>query len=208
MALGKAVPASSDLGVFCLESWSGDLRNRDTVRPLLEVLEAQAKLKFVHRTIDSREQLIDYLVRWQALGAYRVAYLACHGSTGEIHIGGETLSLDKLGMLLAEEGVDLRDRALYLGGCAVMGVGRNVTSKLRERTRLACVCGYAGDEGVDWLESAAFELLVFKALAFGGHRQHHYNLRDLSVDHRQLARHLKFKVDPKAPSKRRAARGA
>lgn len=208
MALGKVLATSSDLGVLCLESWSGDLRNRDTVRPLLEVLDAQAGLKFIHRMVDSREQLIEYLVRWQVLGGYRVGYLACHGSTGEIHVGGETVSLDDLGTLLADEGIDLSGRTLYLGGCAVMGVRRSVTKTLRERTRLACVCGYAGEDGVDWLESAAFELLLFQALAFGEHRQAHYNLRDLIAAHRQLARHLEFVVDPQAPAKRRAGRAA
>lgn len=164
MALGKTVPVSARLGVFCLESWSGDLRNRETVRPLLEVLADQAGLRFIHRAVDSRDQLVDYLKRWQSLNGYRVAYIACHGSTGELHIGGDTIALDDLGRTLSEEGVDLAGRTLYLGSCDVMEDKRAVRS-LREHTRLDCVCGYAGTDGVDWLESAAFELLLFKSLA-------------------------------------------
>jgi hypothetical protein len=95
---------------LCLESWSGDLRNRETVRPLLEVLGAQAGLKFIHRTIDHREHLFRYLRRWQALNGYRVAYVACHGSEGRPHVEGETVSLDDLGTALDAAGVDLAGR--------------------------------------------------------------------------------------------------
>lgn len=206
MALGKTVPSPSALGVFCLESWSGDLRNRDTVRPLLEVLADQAGLRFIHRVVDSSDQLLHYLNRWQSLGDYRVAYVACYGSTGELHLGGDTISLKELGDALADRGVELAGRTLYLGSCAVMGVRRTHVRRLRERTGLSCVCGYAGVDGVDWLESAAFELLLFQALAMTKYAQDHFALRDLIAEHRQLARHLEFKVDPAAPRKGLAAK--
>lgn len=201
MALGKALPSSSGLGVVCIESWSGDLRNRETVRPLLEVLADQAGLRFVHRVVDSSDQLLHYLDRWQSLTEYRVAYVACHGSTGELHLGGDTISLKELGDALSDRGVQLAGRTLYLGSCAVMGVRRTQVRRLRERTGLSCVCGYAGVDGVDWLESAAFELLLFRELAMTRYAQDHFALRDLVAEHRQLARHLEFKVDPVAPRK-------
>lgn len=203
MALGKAVSSPAALGVLCLESWSADLRNRATVRPLLEVLADQAGLRFIHRAVDSSDQLVQYLTRWQGLKDYRVAYVACHGSTGELQLGGDVISLRDLGDELAKQEVELGGRTLYLGSCAAMGVRRSVVRRLREKTGLSCVCGYAGQTGVDWLESAAFELLLFQSLALSRYTQSHFALRDLVVEHRQLARHLEFKVDPQAP--RRAA---
>ena len=89
-----------------------------------------------------------------------------------------------------------------------MGVRRTLLRKLRERTGLSCVCGCAGESGVDWLESAAFELLLVQALALAPHRQDHYNLRDLVAGHRQLAKHLEFRVDPQARATRQTGRAA
>jgi hypothetical protein len=202
MALGKPVPSSSALGVFCLESWSGDLRNRETVRPLLELLADQAGLRFIHRIVDSRAQLLNYVIRWQSLNGYRVCYVACHGSNGVIHVGGDTIPLTDLGDELAEQRVDLANRTLYLGSCSVMGTKRTAVTEFREKTGLGCVCGYAGERGVDWLESAAFELLLFQALAFSRYAQDRFALRDLVAQHRQLARHLDFKFDPPTPATR------
>lgn len=207
MALGKPLSSSSALGVFCLESWSGDLRHRETVRPLLDVLSDQSGLRFIHRVVDSRAQLIDYLTRWPGLGAYRLCYLACHGSAGTIYLGSDSLMLSELADELEHLGVDLSGRTLYLGSCSVMAAPRSVLADLRDRTGLTCVCGYADEKGVDWLESAAFELLLFQALALSKYAQHRYALRDLVAQHSQMARRLQFKVDPALPpAKRKTAR--
>lgn len=205
MAVGKRLSDSSALGVFCLESWSGDLRNRDTVRPLLEVLADQSGLRFIHRVVDSGAQLIDYLTRWPAYAAYDVCYLACHGSAGTIYLGADSLTLSELADELERAGADLSGRTLYLGSCSVMATQRSVLTDLRDRTGLTCVCGYADEKGVDWLESAAFELLLFQALAITKYAQHRYALRDLVAQHPQMARRLQFKVDPPLPPRKRKA---
>lgn len=203
MAVGsRSERDSSALKVLCLESWSGDLRHRESVRPLLDVLAEQAPVAFIHRTIDSRAQLVDYLARWSRLKSYRVCYLACHGRAGKVYIGGDEVGLLDLAKELRDEHIDLSGQTLYLGSCDVMGVPRKVLKEVRQQSGLACLCGYSGDEGVDWLESAAFELLLFRALALSGYAQTPYALRDLKRDHAQLSRHLNFEYDPLAPAAR------
>lgn len=205
MALGTPLSRSSELGVFCVESWSGDLRNKTTVRPLLDVLSERSGLRFIHRTVDSGTQLVDYLKRWSNYAGYRVGYIACHGSAGEIYIGPDTLSITELADQLERSKVDLSGRTLYLGSCAGMKTTRAALRDLRERTGLACVCGFKGEDGVNWLESAAFELLLFQALALTPYAQHRYALRDLVADHQQLARRLEFRFDPAIPKARHRA---
>jgi hypothetical protein len=121
-----------------------------------------------------------------------------------IHIGGDDIPLEDFGHQLAEWGVDLAGRTLYLGSCSVMGAKRCVIAEFREKTGLDCVCGYAGEGGVDWLESAAFELLLFQALAFSRYAADRFALRDLVAAHRQLAQHLDVKFEPPASAKRGA----
>src|SRR4051794_18047448 len=97
MAIGTK-PARQQIktGIFCLESWSGDLRTRRSVRPLLEILEQGAGLKFIHRVVDSRASFVDLLARWPTYGSYRLGYVACHGSQESLRIGADQVTLGQL----------------------------------------------------------------------------------------------------------------
>ena len=49
-------------GVFSLESeWDHNLTNKETVRPLLEVLENSADIKFIHRRVATKSELKYFL---------------------------------------------------------------------------------------------------------------------------------------------------
>lgn len=65
-------------GMFCIENYSADLSNRDTVRALLDYLE-HLEHDVIHRRIDTPGELRHYLRRWSEMPKYRVGYVAAHG---------------------------------------------------------------------------------------------------------------------------------
>ena len=69
----------------------------------------------------------------------------------------------------------------------------------RAGTGAQAVCGYRGEEGVDWLESAAFELMLFDYLATSGYRTAPPALRDFKHAHAAAWRRLRFVADPVPP---------
>lgn len=185
-------------GIFCLESWSGNLAHRSTVRPLLELLEAQAGVKFIHRVVDARDTFFDLLGRWPSNRGYRLGYMACHGEPGTLRIGGDNVALGELTSALAERGVTLRGKTLYFGSCAVLAMPASRVSAFRTATGAQAVCGYRGEDGVEWLESAAFELMLFDYLATSGYKTAPPALRDFRRDHSSAWKRLRFVADPLA----------
>jgi hypothetical protein len=97
-------------GIFCLESWSGNLAHRSTVRRLLELLEAQAGVKFIRRVVDGKDTFFDLLGRWPSHRGYRLGYIACHGEPETLRIGGDSVELAELTSKLGERGMTLRAR--------------------------------------------------------------------------------------------------
>jgi hypothetical protein len=188
---------TKSLGVFCLESWGSRLTDRTSVRPLLEVLSGQTGLRFIHRFADSREQLYEYLERWAGLDGYPLGYFACHGDDAVVHYGSDRITLSEIAARLEAREVSLGGKTLYFGSCAVLaGHGRTIES-FRRRIGAEAVCGYRGEEGVDWLESAAFELLLFDYLASSPRKTSLPALRQLENEERHLARKLDFAYFPR-----------
>ena len=84
-------------GVFCLENWSGRLTEHSSVRPLLDFMAPRGHgLRYIHRTVDSGDQLDYYFDRWSWLKAYPLGYLALHGERGHLRVGNDLLSLERL----------------------------------------------------------------------------------------------------------------
>ena len=182
-------------GIFCLESWAGDLRSRRSVRPLLEILEQEAGVKFIHRTVDSRSSFFDLLARWPTYDSYRIGYIACHGDAERLVIGAHRVTLKQLETELQRRNISLAKRTLYFGSCGVLSMPKSRLRAFRENIGAEAVCGYKGDDGVDWLESAAFELLLFDYLTYG-RAAAPSGLRDFRNDHRALWKKLDFEADP------------
>ena len=118
-------------GVFCIENWGSDLRNRETVRPLLDYLHGRDVARVVHQRVETERELRHYLSRFAGLADYKVGYLALHGHRGHVWVGSRAVTLDTLsrwGKLDTQEphldddadgwDLDLSSKALHLGSCA------------------------------------------------------------------------------------------
>mgnify|MGYP003974485591 CR=1 FL=1 len=147
--------------VFCLEGdWRSDLRKRDSVRPILDLMAQEDKVKYIHRDVGTVEELEFYLRKWRqrAYQRYSIGYFAFHGEKGGIWIGRKQLSLVELADLM---GSSCQGRIIYLGSCSTLGAGKRAMTRFLGLTKARCVCGYTTD--VDWYPSAAFEILLFDA---------------------------------------------
>jgi hypothetical protein len=149
-------------GVFCIEGgWSRHLADRSSVRPLLELLENQGCVTFIHRDAGTPGEFEFYLNKWVQRGydRYALAYFAFHGDPGGLWIGRYWYTLEKLAELLRGRCAGL---VLYFGSCSTLDIDDDELAWFRRVTKARAVCGYNAD--VDWLESAAFELLLIQAV--------------------------------------------
>ena len=149
-------------GIFCLEGdWWG-VKDRTSIEPTLRLLETADPLKvpYFHHDVGTIEEFRFYLRKWtgRQFDDYPILYLAFHGEPGGIAVGegrNKTVKLDYLAELL--EGA-CRGRVIHFGSCSTLDVhGHELNSFLR-RTGACAVFGFRTD--LDWLPSAAFDLLV------------------------------------------------
>jgi hypothetical protein len=183
----------SPVGVFCLEGdWDSDLRGRLSLRPVLELLERSMHARTIYRDVGTTAELEHYVGRW-ALRKYRdfnIGWLAFHGSPGRVHVGRRSVSLDDLSAMIGNGG--LQGKTILFGSCSTMEDATAVAD-FRRRTGARAVCGYRRDG--DWVEAAAFELLLLATFAEGW-KQAAAPLRRVRAEYAGLAERLEFISDP------------
>ena len=154
-------------GVFCLEGpWWG-IKDKSSVEPVLRLLETQANYRVPYRHFDvgTREELDFYLKKWTGASfreTHPILYLAFHGEPGGIAVGegrNASVTLDDLAVLLEGR---CQGRVIHFGSCDTAAVHGRELRKFLARTEALAVCGYK--EEVDWLESAAFDMLLLGQL--------------------------------------------
>ena len=154
--------ASQHKGVFCLEgNWSLDLRDRSTVRPVLDLLQLRLKVPFVHREYATREELEHYLRKWtqKQYASYPILYLAGHGTEDGIWLDKGEYSLNEMAEAL---GPRCDNRMILLGSCSGPQLDRRHIQRFLTKNNPLARCGYRAN--VDWLESTAFELLALSEM--------------------------------------------
>jgi hypothetical protein len=90
-------------------------------------------------------------------------------------------------------------RIIVFGSCSTIKAGPWKMKKFLEKTQALAVCGY--DRDIDWMQSAALDLLVLtglqeEAFTLQGIKKIDKNIRSRSAG---LCRALGFKIIPRAP---------
>lgn len=153
--------------VFCLEgNWRPDnLALRDSLEPLLQLLERHRLVDYIRRDIATRAELEHYLRIWgsPAYAEYEFCYLAFHGNRGHaVLLDDDRFSLMELAELLRKYRA-AKDGVVHVASCYGLHVTEQELQQFLERTRAWAVSGYTKD--VDTMEAAAFELLLFNSLS-------------------------------------------
>ena len=161
--------ATRSHGIFCLEGeWGSSMKRPASVEPLLALLPdlSPYHVSSVRRDVATRDALDQYLRKWmqKRYADHPILYLAFHGDVGSIQVGDgrrseNTVTLDDLRQVLADE---CKGRMIHFSSCLTMKVNGNRLDSFLQRTGALAVSGYTGN--VDWLMSAACDLLVLAAM--------------------------------------------
>lgn len=143
--------------IFCLEGdWSRSIKSRQSVEPLLQLLQDCGATTYVHRDVATRAELNHYLDRWLARGMtrFKIGYLGFHGSRHTLHLSrNESITLSELADELTGR---CNGRLLYFGSCSTLAVQDSDLQDFCRQTSARGVVGYTKD--VDFVESAGFEI--------------------------------------------------
>jgi hypothetical protein len=144
--------------IACLESmWNRHTEDRLNVLPTLELISKTMDAKFSHLSCNTREEL-RYNLNLLCKRNYGILYFAFHGSPGKIHLHSDKVTLTELAEMMNHR---FARWIIHFGTCSTLRKPREVEYFV-ERTGIALATGFTRD--VDWIESSAFELLLFKAL--------------------------------------------
>ena len=152
-------------GIFCLEcDWWG-IEDKTTVEPVLNLLQTFSftHTPYIHRDVATCEEFWFYLDKWadDTINSYEILYLGFHGDENIIYVS-EDYESEKGQVTLEELASRLKGkckgRLIHFGSCSTLDLhGARINTFLRT-TGAAAVCGYRQE--VDWLQSAAFEILL------------------------------------------------
>ncbi|MCK4696136.1 MAG: hypothetical protein KAT74_10255 [Candidatus Cloacimonetes bacterium] len=152
----------SPKGIFCLEGlWYNDLRKKSTVKPILELLELNSKIPFIHEDCATIVETIFYLKKWtqKRYTKYPILYLAFHGAENGILIDNRLFSLDELGNVLEAK---CKNKIIVLASCSTVNTNKRNLKKFLSKTGALAICGYK--LVVPWITSTAFELMMLAAM--------------------------------------------
>lgn len=151
------------LGIWAMEApWSSRVTDVRSVAPVLQALEDAGVARHGRHVINSRDDFVKQLTR---LGqkqheGFTIGYVAMHGSPGKVYAGRRSIDLPDVGKNLPRRA--LSKKVLHFGSCSVL-THEDQQRDLLEALGAKAITGFTRD--VDWFESLAFELLLFKTLA-------------------------------------------
>jgi hypothetical protein len=190
-------------GVFCLEGdWWNDLNQSTTVRPILELVKQAPShnIDFIYRDVGTVEDFDYYCKKWaqSRMKKYDILYLAFHGSKeGGVHVGDQrrrtkTVTLETLANILGNR---LKGRIVHFGSCDTLAIDRRRIQKFLRETGAVAVTGYK--DSVEWLYSAAFEVLLFDTITRYPFTRRGLTRaeKELRENHQFMCRKLDFRME-------------
>ncbi len=154
-------------GIYCIETerWYGR-KDRSSVEPILRLLEQVNKVRYLRKDVATCAELEYFLKQYTmtSFHSHSILYLGFHGwgvKKGDPWMTlteGEDIFLKWIGEHLHDS---LKGRVVYFGACGIMKA-ENALQSFRATTEAGAVLGY--EKEVDWVESAAFDLLVLSYL--------------------------------------------
>lgn len=157
-------------GVYSLEGdWSGDPKRRLSIEPMLAIIDQHftdtPAHRHIHYDVATPGELEFYLKQWTRprFQSHPILYIAFHGQVGELRLNAnDSVSLDRLEELLAGH---CHRRIIHFAACNMLGVHGNRLNRFLANTGALAVSGYECE--IDWILSAAFELVLLSKLQFG-----------------------------------------
>ncbi|MBM4106241.1 MAG: hypothetical protein FJ257_08110 [Phycisphaerae bacterium] len=190
--------------IYCLEGdWSGNPRRPSTVRPIFDLLaQAHPALRYVHRSIGTREEFDHALESWtrRKHADFPILYLAFHGDERVLFVGDRRRRRGRVTLEAIAERLEGRcaDRLIHFGSCRTLKTPRESLREFLAQTGALAVSGYR--EEINWLVSAGFEVQLLGAmqeasLDLRGARRTVERVRRVA---RPIARELGFRMETRS----------
>lgn len=124
-------------------------------------MRVNCAIPYIARDCATREEFEYCVSKWtqRRYDAHPILYLASHGTQFTICLGAYDCGLEDLGTLLENK---CRNRIIMFSSCETLQGDKRILIGFLRRTGALGVCGY--QKQVDWMRSAAFELLLFSAM--------------------------------------------
>jgi hypothetical protein len=145
--------------IACIESLSHK-EERLSVRPLLEFVASVQGVRLSYQPCDTEAELAAGLKSFARLRSDGILYVALHGAPGIVYLAdGTELSLEDFAEYL---GTRFAGWVLHFGSCSTLKASPTRLAAFAEATGIPLLVGYR--QTVDWIESAAMDMLIFQAL--------------------------------------------
>ena len=156
--MGRA--RSHKKNIACVEAlWDGNIESRLSVVPLLELASRVDDVRFSYLTCNTEEELKYNLGKLKNRRGYGILYLSCHGRPGELVLDQAAVDVEKLSQYMGD---GFANWVVHFGSCATINIPQARISRFITVTEVSMVVGYKTD--VDWIDSAAVDLLLFDRL--------------------------------------------
>lgn len=149
-------------GIFCLEAkWYDDLRKRSSVKPILELLEINSHIPYIHADCATKAEFYFFLKKWalKKYDGFPVLYLAFHGSQNGIWVSDTFITLDEISIKLKNR---CSNRIILFASCGTINIDTKSLQKFLTTTAALAICGYK--LVVPWIQSTALELIILATL--------------------------------------------
>ena len=153
--------------IFCLEGeWnSTNLKEKTTVKPLINFMEETFGIEYVFRKVNSKESFLKYLenlnyYRKGKFKSYGILYLAFHGESNCIYLDNEDhITLDEI---IEETDGLLTDRIIHFGSCKTLKLDESDLKKFLKKSGAKAVSGFS--QYIDFLDSSLFDIAYLTCL--------------------------------------------
>ena len=144
--------------IACLESlWDSDVEDILNVKPILELLSKCRGIRHTYLTCNTIDELTFNLTKIPKGKYYSILYLGFHGSAGKLYLADESeIGLDELANKMGDR---FQNWIIHFGSCATVAAGDEILRDFKQKTGVSLIIGY--DTNVDWIESAALDMLIF-----------------------------------------------
>jgi hypothetical protein len=182
--------------IVCLESlWDGDLENRLSMQPVMELVARTTNAKFICLTCNTKAELKHNLSLYGKMKAYGILVLAFHGDVGKIELPGHILvSLESLSDMMKRQ---FAGWIVHFATCDTVKVEESRLARFVEETGVTVVTGYTRE--VDWIEGSIMDLLLLRWIQY--YRNVGALLRHLHKHYPDLIKLTGLKVFPPPASR-------
>lgn len=185
----------SGVGIFCIEtgSWGESLMQRMSIQPALGLLNSVNETRYFHRNASTAGEFWHYLEQWKLEGrrSYPILYFCFHGAPDQIQFSDGDVTLAEIESCLS---ASCSGSIVYFSSCETLRLDDRRLQSFLDRTGALAIGGYR--KSVNWMESAAFELLFLSEACTPRRidvRTARRLKRTIDQRHSQLAGNLEFR---------------